>query len=71
VDGQDARPFDPPPIDATMSDVMATTDAGPDVGPLHEAADSALEAMMLGFWSGDRSYLRVSRDSARASRCMT
>ncbi len=61
ADGPDARPFDPPPIDATVSDVVVP-DANPDVRPLHEAADSALEALMLGFWSGDRSYLRVSRD---------
>ena len=64
---QDARPFDPPPIDATPADVVTATDAGRDVGPLHEAADEALEALLLGFWSGDRSYLRISRDPSSAA----
>ena len=46
---------------------MTATDAGRDVGPLHEAADEALEALLLGFWSGDRSYLRISRDPSSAA----
>jgi predicted alpha-1,6-mannanase (GH76 family) len=62
VTGADARPFEPPPIDATAPD--AATDAGRDVKPLHDDADSALEAMMLGFWAGDRGYLRTARDGA-------
>jgi predicted alpha-1,6-mannanase (GH76 family) len=46
---------------AAVEDAGDGGDAAADVGPLHDAADRALEAMMLGFWSGSDSYLRAER----------
>lgn len=64
VDGDAGRPFVPPAVEASAPD--APNDAAKDARAEHDAADAALEAMLLAFWTGDRSYLRVDRDPASA-----
>jgi predicted alpha-1,6-mannanase (GH76 family) len=58
-----------PPADAgAQADAAAPdagADAGPDLRPPNDAADRALEAMMLGFWSGSDSYMRAERGQSK------
>ncbi len=61
--GDDAGPPPPAPPPTPGNDGgVDANDGGADPTAYHAAADAALEALLLGFWSGD--YLRATRDAA-------